>query len=117
MDGTPHLFKTEPSGVFFEYLASSIGRSEKQVKEYLEDHYKDGTIATEDSVLKLVIESLSQVVQSGAQNIEIAVITYDQNETSHCKQRLLTVEEVEKILKEIEETRAAAQAEEASARR
>jgi len=117
LDGTPHLFKTEPSGVFFEYLASSIGRSEKQVKEYLEDHYKDGTIATEDSVLKLVIESLSQVVQSGAQNIEIAVITYDPNETSHCKQRLLTVEEVEKILKEIEEARAAAQAEEASVRR
>lgn len=79
-DGTPHLFKTEPSGVFFEFLASSIGRSEKQVKEYLEDNYKDQTIATEASTLKLAIKSLSQVVQSGAQNIEVAVITYAPHE-------------------------------------
>lgn len=79
-DGTPHLFKTEPSGVFFEYLASSIGRNEKQIREYLEEHYNDETTANEASVLKFVIKALSQVVQSSAANIEIAVMTASSDE-------------------------------------
>ena len=40
----------------------------------MEEHYSDETTANEASVLKLVVKSLSQVVQSGAQNIEIAVM-------------------------------------------
>lgn len=44
------------------------------MREYLEEHYKDETIADEAAVLKLVVKALSQVVQSGAQNIEIAVL-------------------------------------------
>lgn len=54
--------------------ANSTGRGEKPVREYLEEHYKDETIADEAAVLKLVVKALSQVVQSGAQNIEIAVL-------------------------------------------
>lgn len=54
--------------------ANSTGRGEKPVREYLEEHYNDETIADEASVLKLVVKALSQVVQSGAQNIEIAVM-------------------------------------------
>ncbi|EJW71533.1 proteasome subunit alpha type, partial [Wuchereria bancrofti] len=73
-DGTPRLFKTEPSGAYYEYSANSTGRGEKPVREYLEEHYNDETTADEASVLKLVVKALSQVVQSGAQNIEIAVM-------------------------------------------
>lgn len=54
--------------------ANSTGRGEKPVREYLEEHYNDETTADEASVLKLVVKALSQVVQSGAQNIEIAVM-------------------------------------------
>jgi 20S proteasome subunit alpha 4 len=72
-DGTPHLFTTEPSGVYYELQAGSIGRNERVVKEYLEKHYNDETIANEDSTLKLMVKALSPVVQSGAQNMEIAV--------------------------------------------
>ncbi|KAI1707961.1 proteasome subunit domain-containing protein [Ditylenchus destructor] len=115
-DGTPHLFKTEPSGVFFEYLASSIGRNEKQIREYLEEHYNDETTANEASVLKFVIKALSQVVQSSAANIEIAVMTASSDEPSHCKQRILPTEEVEALLKTIEEERVAAEAAEAANR-
>lgn len=79
-DGTPRIFKTEPSGVYFEFLGASIGRSEKQVREYLEEHYKDENIASEDLVLKLVVKALSQVVQSSAQNIEIAVLSASKEE-------------------------------------
>lgn len=82
-DGTPRLFKTEPSGTYYEYYANSTGRGEKAVREYLEEHYNDENIKDEASVLKLVIKSLSQVVQSGAQNIEIAVLKADIKEVFH----------------------------------
>ena len=72
-DGTPRLFTTEPSGVYYELLAGSIGRNEKVVKEYLEKHYSDATTADEASTLQLTVKALSPVVQSGAQNMEIAV--------------------------------------------
>lgn len=74
-DGTPRLFKTEPSGVFFEYLATTVGRNEKVIREYLELNYKDENLATEELVLKLTVKALSQAVQSLASNIEIAVIS------------------------------------------
>lgn len=78
-DGTPRLFKTEPSGTFYEYMGNSTGRGEKPVREYLEEHYDDETTKDEASVLKLVIKALSQVVPSGAQNIEIAVMKASPN--------------------------------------
>ncbi|TKR92957.1 hypothetical protein L596_007505 [Steinernema carpocapsae] len=113
-DGTPRLFKTEPSGAYYEYVANSTGRGEKPVREYLEEHYSDETTADEGAVLKLVIKALSQVVQSGAQNIEIAVMKADPNNPTHCTHRILTVEQVEELLKVVEEERAAAEAEEGS---
>lgn len=76
-DGTPHLFKTEPSGVYYELLAGSTGRSEKQVKEYLEDNYNAESVIDEASTLRLAVKALTPVVQSGAQNIEIAVMSYN----------------------------------------
>lgn len=59
---------------FILLKANSTGRGEKPVREYLEEHYSEETTADEASVLKLVVKALSQVVQSGAQNIEIAVM-------------------------------------------
>ncbi|KAK0421330.1 hypothetical protein QR680_015181 [Steinernema hermaphroditum] len=113
-DGTPRLFKTEPSGAYYEYQANSTGRGEKPVREYLEEHYSDENTADEGAVLKLVIKALSQVVQSGAQNIEISVMKADPSKPSHCTQRVLTVQEVEDLLKVVEAERQAAEAEEAS---
>lgn len=84
-DGTPRLFKTEPSGVYFEFLGTSIGRSEKQVREYLEEHYNDESTADESVLLKLVVNALSQVVQTGAQNIEIAVLNASDKEVDSNK--------------------------------
>uniref|UniRef100_A0A914PL29 Uncharacterized protein n=1 Tax=Panagrolaimus davidi TaxID=227884 RepID=A0A914PL29_9BILA len=77
------------------------------IREYLEEHYTDDNIKDEDSVLKLVIRSLSQVVQSGAQNIEISVMKIG-------KTRKLGLEEVEALLKLVEDERVAAEAEEAA---
>ncbi|CAJ0944116.1 unnamed protein product, partial [Mesorhabditis belari] len=112
-DGTPRLFKTEPSGAYYEYFANSTGRGEKAVREFLEEQYKDENIQDEQAVLKLVVKALSQVVPSGASNIEIAVMskTEKPGENTH---RVLTVEELEALLKVVDAERQAAEAEEAA---
>lgn len=52
--------------------ANAIGRSSKTVREFLERNYKDGM--TKDETIKLTIKSLLEVVQTGAKNIEIAIL-------------------------------------------
>jgi len=47
------------------------------VREYLEKHYKPEAVENEHLTLKLAIKSLSEVVQSGAQNIELVIMTWD----------------------------------------
>ncbi|KAL3090320.1 hypothetical protein niasHS_006772 [Heterodera schachtii] len=103
-DGTPRLFKTEPSGVYYELLAGSIGRNEKIVKEYLEKEYGNDNTADEESTLKLMLKSLAPVVQSGAQNIEIAVLKWvdgTNGEPGHCEQQILNVEAIGALLSQI----------------
>uniref|UniRef100_A0A0K0DZY5 Proteasome subunit alpha type n=1 Tax=Strongyloides stercoralis TaxID=6248 RepID=A0A0K0DZY5_STRER len=109
-DGTPRLYKTEPSGTYYEYLANSTGRGEKPVREYLEEHYNEENVKDEAATLKLVVNALSQVVQSGAQNIEIAVMKYNPDAPHHTSHRILPVDEVEQLLKIVESERAAAEA-------
>lgn len=52
--------------------ANAIGRSSKTVREFLERNYKDNM--SRDDTIKLTIKSLLEVVQTGAKNIEIAIL-------------------------------------------
>ncbi|XP_053618616.1 proteasome subunit alpha type-7-1-like [Plodia interpunctella] len=74
-DGQPHLFQTEPSGIYFEWKASSIGRCDKSVREFLEEKYTPALVATENGAVKLAIKALLEVIQSGQKNLQVAVIT------------------------------------------
>ncbi|KAJ1663630.1 Proteasome subunit alpha type-4 [Coemansia sp. RSA 1813] len=96
-DHTPKLFQTDPSGIYYQWKANSIGRNSKTVREFLEKHYTQ-EMGEEDAV-KLAVKSLLEVVQTGAKNIEILVITKDGNRTP-------TVAEVEDIIKVIEAEKA-----------
>ena len=73
-DGKPHLFQTEPSGIYYEWLANSTGRQAATVRSYLEKHYKLEEMKTEADCVKLAIKALLEVVQSGRKNLEIAVM-------------------------------------------
>ena len=73
-DGSPHLFQTEPSGIYYEWKANATGRSAKTVREFLEKNYTAEEVATENGAVKLAIRALLEVVQSGQKNLEIAVM-------------------------------------------
>lgn len=52
--------------------ANAIGRSSKTVREFLERNHKASL--SDEETIKLTIRSLLEVVQTGAKNIEIAVM-------------------------------------------
>ncbi|GBC01189.1 hypothetical protein RclHR1_00410016 [Rhizophagus clarus] len=98
-DKIPRLYQTDPSGIYSAWKANAIGRSSKTVREFLEKNYKEGL--TKEESIKLAVKSLLEVVQTGAKNIEIAVMTSD----SVIKN--LEIEEVEAIVSEIEKEKEA----------
>ncbi|KAJ1730788.1 Proteasome subunit alpha type-4 [Coemansia biformis] len=92
-DNSPKLFQTDPSGIYYQWKANSIGRNSQTVREYLEKHYTEDI--SEADAVKLAVKSLLEVVQTGAKNIEILVITKDGSRTP-------AIGEIEDIIKVIE---------------
>ncbi|KAH8316835.1 hypothetical protein KR074_011118 [Drosophila pseudoananassae] len=76
-DGSPHLFQTEPSGIFYEYKANATGRSAKTVREFFEKSYSDNEVCTQNGTVKLAIRALLEVAQSGQNNLEVAIMEND----------------------------------------
>ena len=60
--------------MFLLFKANAIGRSAKTVREYLEKHYNEEQVATDKGTIKLALRALMEVVQSGAKNVEFAVM-------------------------------------------
>lgn len=93
-DGKPRLFLTEPSGIDSEWNANAIGRGAKTVREYLEKAWAAG-LAQEEAV-KLAVQALLEVVQTGATSMEIAVMTQD------AKVAYIPTERIQEIIAQIE---------------
>jgi 20S proteasome subunit alpha 4 len=74
-DKKPRLFLTEPSGIDSEWVANAIGRGAKTVREYLEKEW-ESDLSRSDAI-KLTIQALLEVVQTGASSMEIAVMGSD----------------------------------------
>ncbi|XP_026750585.3 proteasome subunit alpha type-7-like [Galleria mellonella] len=98
-DGNPHLFQTEPSGIYYEWKACSTGRCDKTTREFLEQNYTPGVVATDKGAIKLAIRCLLEVVRSGQRNIDVAVIKRNQ------PVNMLEQEIINSITQEIEEER------------
>eukprot|EP01057_Protomagalhaensia_wolfi_P001623 Protomagalhaensia_wolfi_Nauph_80__1622@NODE_1_length_8074_cov_174_317237_g0_i0_p5_GENE_NODE_1_length_8074_cov_174_317237_g0_i0NODE_1_length_8074_cov_174_317237_g0_i0_p5_ORF_typecomplete_len233_score44_03Proteasome/PF00227_26/2_2e46Proteasome_A_N/PF10584_9/7_9e12Proteasome_A_N/PF10584_9/3_1e03Semialdhyde_dh/PF01118_24/0_062_NODE_1_length_8074_cov_174_317237_g0_i072637961 len=70
--GAPALFKSEPHGILTGWKAHAIGRNDKVVEEFFEKNYKEGLNRAE--AIKLAINGLTEVIDPGSQNMEIAVV-------------------------------------------
>lgn len=90
---------TEPSGIFSAWKANAIGRSSKTVREFLEKNHKADM--TKDETVQLAVKSLLEVVQTGAKNIEIAIMEAGK------KAHNLELEDIEKIVADIEKEKEA----------
>ncbi len=89
----PRLFLTEPSGIYFEYRATSIGEGAQKVKEVLETKYKE-TLSTEEGI-ELGMSALKKALGSefSKERVDVAVVSAEQGF------KKLTKSEVNKILK------------------
>ncbi|KAI9794505.1 MAG: hypothetical protein M1833_000365 [Piccolia ochrophora] len=74
--------------------ANAIGRSSKTVREFLERNHKDDM--DREETIKLTVKSLLEVVQTGAKNIEIAIMAPGKTI------EMLPVEDIESYVKNIE---------------
>jgi len=99
-DGTPHLYQTDPAGVYTEWKANAIGRNAKTVREFLEKNWTPEGVADETGTIKLAVKALLEVVQLGGKNLEVAVMRKGDDPMQMV---MLPVEQVEKYVAEIEE--------------
>lgn len=97
------LYLTDPAGIFSEWKANAIGgRNEKAVNEYLE---KNWTAAmTEDDSVRTTIKALLEVVDSGAKNMEIAIMRKGEAVSMMSEEQLTTI--IADIEREAEEAKA-----------
>lgn len=93
--GEPVLFQTDPAGTHSSWKAQVIGgRNAKSLREFLEKGFEEGM--DETSAVKLGVQALLEVVDSGAKNMEVCVIRRSETIT-------MAEEAVDVLVKEIEE--------------
>jgi len=79
IDGTPALWQTEPSGTYSEWRACAIGKKDDDTRKYLEKHFDESKgLISEEAAVKLTVQTLLETVESGAKNIEVAVLRFNQ---------------------------------------
>lgn len=59
-DGSVSLFETEPTGMFFQYLATVIGEGEVEIKAILDKEYREGMSI--DDGINLAISAMKRVL-------------------------------------------------------
>ena len=69
-----HLYKTDPSGAFFEYKATCDGRKSNVISNYLEKNYK--TNLTKEKAIKFSFDSIKKTTKKsiGADNFEVGIM-------------------------------------------
>merc|ERR1719401_2301689 len=95
-DSGPQLFQVDPSGSYFGWKASAIGKNHVNAKSFLEKRYNDD-IELEDAIHTAILtlkEGFEEAIT--AENIEIGVVGEDR------KFRVLTSAEVQDYLGEVE---------------
>lgn len=91
----PVLYQTDPAGTHSRWKAQVIGgRNAKSLREFLEKQYTANL--TEQQCLRLAVQALLEVVDSGAKTMEICIVR------SGGKKEMLKEEMIEAVVSEIE---------------
>merc|ERR1719327_2491507 len=95
-DNGPQLFQVDPSGAYFGWKASAIGKNHVNAMTFLEKRYSED-IELEDAVHTAIL-TLKEGIEGSvdAKNIEIGIVGEDR------KFRVLTPAEVQDYLGEVE---------------
>merc|ERR1712127_648674 len=79
--GKPVLYQTDPAGTHSSWKAQVIGgRNTKSLREFLEKNWTDEL--TQEDATKLAVKALLEVVDSGAKNMEVCLLTKDSKNTT-----------------------------------
>merc|ERR1719321_22298 len=72
-DGSPKLYNTDPSGTYYNWKATCIGRNAKTVQDFLEKNWKEDL---DDAAAKrLAVKALLEVVESSGKNVDVLVVS------------------------------------------
>jgi 20S proteasome subunit alpha 4 len=95
-DAAPELYQTDPAGTHSRWKAQVIGgRNAKSLREFLEKQYVDGM--EEAQCVRLAVQTLLEVVDSGAKTMEICVVRRGG------VKNMLEESQIDTIVKEIEQ--------------
>ncbi len=74
-NGTPKLFETDPTGIYFQYKATVIGEAEPEIEEILYKEYTDNITVEEG--LKLAINALKKTLDKNydPERIDAVMVT------------------------------------------
>ncbi|KAI3637741.1 hypothetical protein MIR68_004390 [Amoeboaphelidium protococcarum] len=100
----PMLYQTDPAGVYTLWKAAAIGRNSKTVQEFLEKNWTDSL--NKDETVALTVKALLEVVQTGAKNIEIAVMTAPSADSKRPNEGVISMlsdKDIEQLVKSIED--------------
>lgn len=73
-DGSPHLYQTDPSGSYSEWVANATGRNSKSVMEYLEKKHDQINELESQKCIDMAIKALMEVVQPDGKNMEVVAM-------------------------------------------
>lgn len=94
-NNAPQLYLADPGGTYSAWKANAIGgRNEKAVQEFLEKNWAVGL--ADNDALRLTVKALLEVVDSGAKNMEIAVLRPGETVS------MVTEDELQAIISDIE---------------
>jgi 20S proteasome subunit alpha 4 len=93
--GKAALYQTDPSGAYFEWKATAIGKNSKTVQDFLEKKWEEDM--DEMATLKLTLKGLLEVTEASVQNIEVIILKKDGTE-------FVSDEKLEPLLKELDDS-------------
>lgn len=98
--GGPKLFETDPTGIFFQYKATTIGEGETEIEEILKKEYKEDMSV--DEALRLGLAALYKFLSKDfvTERIDLAYIRADEKKFTKLERT-----EIQKLIEEVKKGR------------